>query len=98
MATAQQLHQAILALYGAQPEAVQQANVWLDSFSKQPAAWEACLALLDPQQSAEVCFFAANMLLTKTRTEWRRLDDQQQAHITAIIGCAISAYASAVED
>jgi hypothetical protein len=91
MEAAAQLHQAILALYGPHPEAVQQANAWLNSFSKEAAAWEACLAMLDPQQVAEVCFFAANMLLTKARAEWLKLDEAQQRHIAAVIGCGRSA-------
>lgn len=82
------LAQAIGALYGGiGGEAQQQANAWLNGFAAQPQAWEACLELLDPAQNAEVCFFCANMLLTKVRKEWHKVPGEQQARMAAIIRC-----------
>lgn len=86
MEAVNQLLQAITALYGGAPGAQQQANTWLDSFSKQPAAWEACLALLEARQSPEICFFAANMLLTKVRGEWHKLEEGQRSQMASAIG------------
>ena len=84
--SASDLGQAIAALYaGIGGEAQQQANQWLNSFSAQPQAWDACLELLDPQQSAEVCFFCANMLLTKVRKEWHKVPKEQQSRMAAIM-------------
>jgi hypothetical protein len=83
---AQQLASAISALYGGVGgQTQQQANAWLNSFSQQPQAWEACLELLDPALDAEVGFFCANMLLTKTRKEWHKVPRDQQLRMAAII-------------
>lgn len=86
MASAADLRQAIAALYaGIGGESQQQANQWLNAFTAQPQAWDACLELLDPAQSAEVVFFCANMLLTKVRKEWHKLPNDQQARMAAIM-------------
>jgi hypothetical protein len=85
------LAQAISALYGGHGDAQQQANQWLNSFSHQPQAWEACLELLDPGRDAEVCFFCANMLLTKARKDWHKVPAEQQARMAALIRCAARA-------
>jgi hypothetical protein len=41
-------------------------------------AWGVCLELTAKAQASAVSFFAANMLLSKTRTEWRSLPKQHQ--------------------
>ncbi|KAI8465208.1 MAG: armadillo-type protein [Monoraphidium minutum] len=87
------LSQAISALYGGSGgEAQQQANQWLNSFSQQPQAWEACLELLDPGRDAEVCFFCANMLLTKVRKEWHKVPNEQQLRMAAVISDKLRAF------
>lgn len=86
------LRQAILALYSSYGAEQQQANQWLNSFQHQPAAWEACVQLLDLNQGAEVCFFSANMLLAKVRAEWFKLSQDQQHQINTLLrwGAAVS--------
>lgn len=89
MASQELLH-AISALYGhraAGHESQQQANQWLNAFSQQPQAWDACLELLDPARDPEVSFFCANMLLTKVRKEWHKVPPDQQLRMTAVIRC-----------
>jgi hypothetical protein len=76
---------AIAALYGGSGESQKQANQWLNSFSQHPQAWEACLELLDPARDPEVCFFSANMLLTKVRKEWHKVPSEQQLQMASII-------------
>ena len=51
-------------------------------------AWQAALSLLDGQQPLEAQFFAANILLTKTRREWARLSTAERNHILAAVRCA----------
>ncbi|GBF98210.1 hypothetical protein Rsub_10710 [Raphidocelis subcapitata] len=90
---ARQLASAISALYGGVGgETQQQANAWLNSFSQQPQAWEACLELLDPALDAEVAFFCANMLLTKARKEWHKVARDQQLRMAAIISDKFRAF------
>ena len=84
------LRQAIGALYGGTGgEAQQQANQWLNGFSGQPQAWDACLELLDSAQSAEVCFFCANMLLAQVRAEWFKLPPEHRSQMHAVLGCVL---------
>lgn len=82
------LASAIAVLYGGAGEQQQQANQWLNNYSQQPQAWEACLELLDPGRDAEVCFFCANMLLNKVRKEWHKVPRDQQLQMASLIRCA----------
>lgn len=84
------LRAAIAHLYAGTPQQQQQANEWLNTFSKQPEAWSTALDLLDPQQSPECSFFCANMLLTKVRAEWHKLSDEQRTHISNTARCAFA--------
>lgn len=84
-ADASSLRAAIQALYGAAGADQAQANAWLNAFSATPAAWEACLQLLDPAERPEVCFFCANLLLTKVRTEWHKLSPDQASTMSIVI-------------
>jgi hypothetical protein len=86
-AAAANLRAAVLALYGMAGVEQAQANTWLTAFSHSPAAWEACLQLLDPGERAEVCFFCANLLLSKVRSEWHKLAPEQQANMSGVIRC-----------
>jgi hypothetical protein len=83
----QALRSAITALYGGVGEAQLQANQWLNTFSQQPQAWDACLELLDPsgREGAEASFFCANMLLSKVHKEWHKLPQEQQMRLAAVI-------------
>jgi hypothetical protein len=82
---ADSLRAAILSLYGMAGLAQEQANSWLNSFSRSPEAWQACMQLLEPSERPEVCFFCANMLLSKVRTDWHKLSAEQQTQIGAVI-------------
>jgi hypothetical protein len=78
---------ALQALFGRDAAAQQQANAWLQSFSTTPAAWEAAFATLEPSQPDDIAFFCANLLLTKLRNEWHKLDAQQKEQVIGILGC-----------
>lgn len=78
-----ELRAAINALYSNQDLA--QANAWLNAFSQTPAAWEACLQLLDPAERPEVTFFCANLLLSKVRSEWHKLSPEQASSMGSVI-------------
>jgi hypothetical protein len=86
MAALEEFRQAVQALYGSDPVAQQQANVWLYAFSSTPAAWEAGLAMLEPGLPSWGQFFSANLLLNKTRTEWSKLQAEHRAQLTAAVG------------
>lgn len=83
------LRQAICSLYGSCSAGQDQAraNAWLNSFSQTPAAWEACLQLLEPSERPEVTFFCANLLLSKVRAEWHKLSPEQAASMGTVIRC-----------
>lgn len=51
------------------------ANTWLSEFSNTHDAWTSALALLEDHLE-QVSFFAANILLSKTRKEWPFLDKE----------------------
>lgn len=89
MDAASQLRQAICSLYGScsAGQDLARANAWLNSFSQTPAAWEACLQLLDPSERPEVTFFCANLLLSKVRAEWHKLSPEQAASMGTVIRC-----------
>jgi hypothetical protein len=91
---ADSLRAAILSLYGMAGLAQEQANSWLNSFSRSLEAWQACMQLLEPSERPEVCFFCANMLLSKVRTDWHKLSAEQQTQIGAVIRWVRQLYAS----
>lgn len=82
---ADSLRAAILSLYGMAGLAQEQANSWLNGFSRSPEAWQACMQLLEPTERPEVSFFCANMLLSKVRADWHKLSADQQSHIGTVI-------------
>ena len=77
---AQQVSAALAALNTGDAPHREAANAWLAEFAGTDAAWEAGVSLLDPEQSAEMQFFGANMILSKVRSSWPQLstDNQQQ--------------------
>lgn len=79
------LRTAVCSLYGSAGEDLARANAWLNSFSQTPAAWEACLQLLDPSERPEVTFFCANLLLSKVRSGWHKLSPDQAATMGTVI-------------
>jgi hypothetical protein len=79
------LRAAVAALYGTAGAEQAQANTWLNAFSETPAAWEACLQLLDPAERPEVCFFCANLLLSKVRAAWHKLSPEQASSMSGVI-------------
>lgn len=80
------LRSAVVALYsGGAGQPQQQANQWLQSFTHQPEAWEACLQLTDPAENTEISFFCAQMLLSKVRSEWHKIPQDQQSHMATIV-------------
>jgi len=93
MAEAQQVAAAITTLLsGNDPQQRRAADTWLNSFTSQPAAWEASLQLLGDRP--EVAYFAANMLLTKVRREWSQLSPQQRAAVSTSVSQALFAAAA----
>jgi hypothetical protein len=89
---ADSLRAAILSLYGMAGLAQEQANSWLNGFSRSSEAWQACMQLLEPSERPEVSFFCANMLLSKVRAEWHKLSAEQQTQMGAVIRWACRGY------
>lgn len=75
---------AIRALYGQDTAQQTAASAWLNSFSASAEAWPVALALLD-EQLLETKFFAANMLLSKSRRDWHRLTPEQHSQLVALV-------------
>jgi hypothetical protein len=83
------LKAAVYAVYGPPGDSQARANAWLHAFLQTPAAWEACLQLLDPAERPDVTFFCANLLLSKVRSEWHKLSPNQAASMGAVIRYAV---------
>lgn len=77
---------ALNALYGFDQAQQQAANIWLNDFAKNPAAWQVGLDMLTPASPTEPMFFCANMLLDKVRREWGKLSQDQRSHLTQSLG------------
>jgi hypothetical protein len=77
--------QALSALFGSDPCQQQQANIWLQSFSNAPAAWEAAACLVEPSAPTNVAFFCANILLSKARNDFSSLPVEQQSAISQML-------------
>lgn len=78
MADTEVFKAALQALFGADPAAQQQANQWLHTFSTSPQAWQAAFSCLEPTAADAISFFCANLLVTKLRNEWHKLDAQHR--------------------
>lgn len=71
---------AIQALYGTDEGQRQAANIWLTEFANSDQAWES-LQLLHPNLAPEVQFFSVNLLLSKVKHAWRKLQPEAQRQI-----------------
>ena len=91
----QQVAVAIETLLAAGGDSAQQrqADTWLNSFSGTREAWEVALGLLQHPRT-EVAYFAACILLTKVRREWRSLSPQERAALSAATSGALLPAAS----
>jgi hypothetical protein len=84
----QRVAAAIETLLGGDGAQQRQADSWLNSFSSTREAWQVALGLLQHPRS-DVAFFAACMLLTKTRREWRSLSAEERAALSAATSGAL---------
>ncbi len=75
---------AIQTLYGQDASQQGAASSWLTSFSNTAEAWPTAVTLLD-EPSLEANFFAANMLLSKTRRDWTRLTAEQRSQLATAV-------------
>ncbi|GIM01354.1 hypothetical protein Vretimale_6188, partial [Volvox reticuliferus] len=84
----EQFRAAVAAVYGHDPAQRQAANLWLDAFSRTPEAWGCALDLLQHTSNASVeqRFFAANLLASKTRSDWAGLDPRQRSELAEAFG------------
>ena len=99
----------IAALYsqGADPLQQREANAWLSALAASPSAWEqglAILALPPPEASGGAAaaassdaarYFAANMLLSKVRSDWGKLPEEGRTHVSAGLWAALQQAAAA---
>jgi hypothetical protein len=76
---------AIQVLYGGSTEQQNAASSWLNSVVSSPTAWQIAFDLIDSQNSMETQFFAANMVLNKSRREWTRLSSDQKTHLLTVV-------------
>ncbi len=78
---------AVKALCNSDPSHTAQANLFLMDLREKPAAWSISLQVLsrDTRVSADVdcLYIAASMLYSKIRKEWRKLNDEEKADISA---------------
>lgn len=79
---------AVDALYGANAAQRQEADRWLSDFKRSPQSWDALATLLQQQASAEVTFVMADVLVHRTRLDWRKMPQVQRDQVLASLGCA----------
>ena len=84
MASVAGVPHAIKALYGHDAAQRQAANDWLTSFATSSQAWD-CVQLLGPGVDAEVQFFSTNILLSKVRQGWHKLQPELQAQLSSYL-------------
>jgi len=81
-----QVVKAIQALYHSNDRKQQEeANNWLMAFATSAPAWGVSFALLEPTFSPEVQYFAANILLSKVRSECQSLTPEQRSQLIQTI-------------
>lgn len=78
---------AVKMLYGGPTEQQGAAASWLSAVTHSPQAWHIAWALLGEQGAVEVQFFAANMLLTKVRHDWKRLAPAERTSLIDSVRC-----------
>ena len=83
--TSENVLMAINVLYGGQISQQSAASAWLSNVQTSPHAWQVALELLAKQSALEVHFFAANMLLSKVRNEWTRLQPSKRTELLQIV-------------
>ena len=79
---------AIQALYGTDSAQRQAANVWLTEYASTDQAWD-CLQLLQGDFAPEVQFFSVNLILSKVRHTWRKLDPPSRQQISDFVRLGI---------
>ncbi|GMH32786.1 hypothetical protein BSKO_00620 [Bryopsis sp. KO-2023] len=84
------LRSAIVAACNPDPTRQQQANAWLTQYAETNGAWEGALELLRDNDD-QIRFFSANILLTKTRTDWSRLSGEAKQHLLASVNGHVEA-------
>ncbi len=75
---------AIQALYGADQGQRQAANIWLTEYASSEQVWD-CLQLLQKDVATEVQFFSINVILSKVRHSWRKLQPDMRQQIQAFV-------------
>ena len=78
---------AIKVLYDGPSDQQSAASSWLNTVTNAAQAWHIAWALLGEPCSVEVHFFAANMLLTKVRHDWKRLAPNDQTSLISSVRC-----------
>jgi hypothetical protein len=66
---------AVQAIYGECEQHRREADAWLAAFKLSPAAWEVATKVILQSTLPEAVFIAADIIVRKTRSEWRRLSE-----------------------
>jgi hypothetical protein len=64
---------SVQALYGECEQRRREADAWFAALKMSPAAWEVASTVILRSTLAEAVFIAADIIVRKTRSEWRRL-------------------------
>ena len=84
MASVSAAQSAIQALYGSDSAQRHAANIWLTDFASSEQAWE-CLQLLQGDHAPEVQFFSVNLILSKVRHGWRKLQPEARQQMQTFV-------------
>ena len=96
MSSVQEVHAAIQALYGQNAAQQKQANEFLVRFAATPQAWEVSLQLVAVNDSA-VCYFGANMLHGKCKSDWTTLPEAHRAQFVGAVSAQLQALSAKPE-
>jgi hypothetical protein len=81
---------AVSALYGSSGESRQDADRWLSDFKRNPQAWQVLASILQRECSAEALFVAADIMVFRARSDWKKMSSAQCEHILACVRCESS--------
>jgi hypothetical protein len=80
-----ELESAILLLSHGSPDQISAANKFLMAFIETDDAWRPALELVSVSQNDYVCSFASNLVYTKLRKHWNKLNQPQRQEVFGIL-------------
>jgi hypothetical protein len=78
---------AVQALNGAPGDSQREADKWLSEFKYSREAWPVLVGILKCDISHDALFHAANILLSKTKNDWKKLGPDDKDQLLGLVRC-----------